>query len=65
MLFSESPYDRDVSPVYDAKFKGYTMQKPGYENGSPNTGTKEVNGNSKPMKYGTEQDLIAFSDTAW
>jgi len=65
MLFPESPYDRDVSPVYDALFKGYTMQKPGYENGSPSTGTMEVDGSNKPMKYGTEQDPIEFSDTAW
>ena len=65
MLFPESPYDRDVSPVYDATFKGYTMQKAGYENGSPSTGTMEVDGHSKPMKYGFEQDRIAFSNTAW
>ena len=65
MLFPESPYDRDVSPVYDATFKGYTMQKPGYENGSPSTGTKEKKGSSGPMKYGTEPDPIIFYDTAW
>ena len=64
MLFPESPYDRDVSPAYDAMFKGYTMQKTGYENGSPSTGTKMVNWD-KPMKYGHEQDLIEFSNTAW
>lgn len=65
MLFPESPYDRADSPVYDATFKGYTMQKAGYTNGSPNTGTKNKNGESKPKKYGTELDLIAFSDTDW
>ena len=65
MLFRESPYDRDVSPVYDAMFKGYTMQKAGYAHGSPNTGTKEKEGMSSPMKYGFEPDLIAFSNTAW
>ena len=65
MLFPESPYDRDVSPVYDAMFKGYTMQKVGYKNGSPNTGTKQVHGHTKPRKYGPEPDPIAFSNTAW
>jgi len=65
MLFAESPYDRDASPVYDATFKGYTMQKATYENGSPSTGTKEKEGWDSPKKYGFEQDPIAFSDTAW
>ena len=65
MLFRESPYDRTDSPAYDATFKGYTMQKAGYENGSPSTGTKEQEGASKSKKYAHEQDLITFSDTVW
>jgi len=64
MLFKEDPYNQADGP-YDPEFKGHTMMDVTYKSTGVQRTTVMERFNSKPKKYGPEQDSAPFTNTDW
>ena len=64
MLFKEEPYNQADGP-YDPEFKGHTMMDVTYKSTGVQRTTVMERFNSKPKKYGPEQDSAPFTNTDW
>ena len=64
MLFKEDPYNQANGP-YDPEFEGHTMMDPSYESTGMQRTTMIETSNTRPKKYGPEQDSAPFTSTDW